>query len=143
MTSTTNRGTVAGILKKISNHTKYTIFDDLCKKNPQPFGWRFVFALLIFPGSRPPSIVSADELNFCVRDGERWERRRRRIKRPERVAAVDKIEDQRKPEDFIGHRNRKQVDLTKFKNLTTEAVRFCVRVTYLPGQSPAKYCRRT
>ena len=25
----------------------------------------------------------------------------------ERVAAVDKIEDQRKPEDFIGHRNRK------------------------------------
>ena len=31
-----------------------------------------VFALLIFPGSRPPSIVSADELNFCVRDGNRW-----------------------------------------------------------------------
>ena len=28
------------------------------------------------------------------------------MKRPERVAAVDKIEDQRKPEDFIGHRNR-------------------------------------
>ena len=31
-----------------------------------------VFALLIFPGSRPPSIVSACELNFCVRDGNRW-----------------------------------------------------------------------
>ena len=31
-----------------------------------------VFALLIFPGSRPPSIVSANELNFCVRDGNRW-----------------------------------------------------------------------
>ena len=28
------------------------------------------------------------------------------VKRPERVAAVDKIEDKRKPEDFIGHRNR-------------------------------------
>ena len=32
----------------------------------------FVFALPIFPGSRPPSIVGADELNFCVRDGNRW-----------------------------------------------------------------------
>ena len=31
------------------------------------------------------------------------------IQRVERVAAVDKIEDQRKPEDFIGHRNRKSV----------------------------------
>ena len=31
-----------------------------------------VFALPIFPGSRPPSIVGADELNFCVRDGNRW-----------------------------------------------------------------------
>ena len=24
-----------------------------------------------FPGSRPPSIISAKELNFCVRDGNR------------------------------------------------------------------------
>ena len=31
-----------------------------------------VFALLIFPGSHPPSIVSVHELNFCVRDGNRW-----------------------------------------------------------------------
>ena len=38
--------------------------------------------------------------------GERWERRLWRDKRPERVAAVDKIEEKRKPEDFIGHRNR-------------------------------------
>ena len=38
--------------------------------------------------------------------GERWERRRWRMKRPERVAAVDKIEEKRKPEDFIGHRKR-------------------------------------
>ena len=29
-------------------------------------------ALPIFPGSRPPSIVGANELNFCVRDGNRW-----------------------------------------------------------------------
>ena len=34
--------------------------------------WSFVFALPIFPGSRPPSIVGADVLNFCVRDGNRW-----------------------------------------------------------------------
>ena len=39
-------------------------------------------------------------------DGERAERCRWQIQRGERVAAVDKIEDQRKPEDFIGHRNR-------------------------------------
>ena len=36
------------------------------------FRLRLVFALLIFPGSYPPSIVSAHELNFCVRDGNRW-----------------------------------------------------------------------
>ena len=32
----------------------------------------FVLALPIFPGSHPPSIVGANELNFCVRDGNRW-----------------------------------------------------------------------
>ena len=32
----------------------------------------FMFALLIFPGSRPPCIVSVHELNFCVRDGNWW-----------------------------------------------------------------------
>ena len=31
-----------------------------------------MFALPIFPGSRPPSIVGTNELNFCVRDGNRW-----------------------------------------------------------------------
>ena len=31
-----------------------------------------MFALPIFPGSHPPSIVGANELNFCVRDGNRW-----------------------------------------------------------------------
>ena len=34
-----------------------------------------MFALPIFPGSRPPSIVGANELNFCVRDGREPERR--------------------------------------------------------------------
>ncbi len=32
----------------------------------------FVSATPIFPGSRPPSIVGADELNYCVRHGNRW-----------------------------------------------------------------------
>ena len=27
----------------------------------------------IFPGSCPPSIFAAVELNFCVRDGNRWD----------------------------------------------------------------------
>ena len=43
------------------------------KKN-QTEVWFFLFmlALPIFPGSRPPSIVGVHELNFCVRDGNRW-----------------------------------------------------------------------
>ena len=41
-------------------------------KKPRPFGRGCVLALPIFPGSRPPSIVGANELNFCVRDGNRW-----------------------------------------------------------------------
>ena len=45
--------------------------------------------------------------NVTIPGGERSERRRWRIKRGERVAAVEKIEDQRKPDDFFGHRNRK------------------------------------
>ena len=31
-----------------------------------------MLALPIFPASHPASIVGADELNFCVRDGNRW-----------------------------------------------------------------------
>ena len=38
--------------------------------------------------------------------GERPDRCRWQRKGGERVAAVDKIEEKRKPEDFIGHRNR-------------------------------------
>ena len=38
--------------------------------------------------------------------GERPDRRRWREEGGERVAAVEKIEEKRKPEDFFGHRNR-------------------------------------
>ena len=40
-----------------------------------PACWRdfsSVLALPIFPASHPASIVGANELNFCVRDGNRW-----------------------------------------------------------------------
>ena len=47
-----------------------------------------------------------------IQDGERCDRRRWRSKGAERVAAVDKIEEKRKPEDFIGHRNRKSPSVT-------------------------------
>ena len=43
--------------------------------------------------------------------GERADCRLWREEGGERVAAVDKIEDQRKPEDFVGHRNRKSIVL--------------------------------
>ena len=53
---------------------------DYVRKKPT-FRRRFLFALPIFPGSHPPSIVGADELNFSVRDGREPERRLWRIKR--------------------------------------------------------------
>ena len=34
--------------------------------------WRLMLALPIFTASRPATIVGASELNFCVRDGNRW-----------------------------------------------------------------------
>ena len=42
------------------------------KKKPPTFVGGLLFALPIFPGSHPPSIVGVHELNFCVRDGNRW-----------------------------------------------------------------------
>ena len=42
------------------------------QKKPPTFVGGSVFALPIFPGSHPPSIVGVHVLNFCVRDGNRW-----------------------------------------------------------------------
>ena len=43
------------------------------RKKPRRLARLFiVLALPIFPASHPASIVGADELNFCVRDGNRW-----------------------------------------------------------------------
>ena len=61
-------------------------------------------------GTRPATIVGTNELNFCVRDGVRWERRLWRKKRPERVAAVGKDRARLAGDGTAGHRNRKQVE---------------------------------
>ena len=42
------------------------------KKNSTISGGVLVFALPIFTASHPATIVGANELNFCVRDGNRW-----------------------------------------------------------------------
>ena len=42
------------------------------KKKLHPFGRSFVLALSIFTYSHPYTIVDEPELNFCVRDGNRW-----------------------------------------------------------------------
>ena len=47
----------------------------MAKKKNSPFGLFFFFGirqLPIFPGRRQPSIVGVQGLNFCVRDGNRW-----------------------------------------------------------------------
>ena len=55
-------------------YSLFTITYSLTKKNRSAFTDRFFFvlALPIFPCSRPQSIVGEGELNFCVRDGNRW-----------------------------------------------------------------------
>ena len=68
-------------------------------KKPHPSGWGFLYGYeASFNG---PSGYEADERSSL---GKRPDRRRGRSKGGERSAAVDKIEGQRKPEDFIGHR---------------------------------------
>ena len=43
------------------------------KEAPQLSLWSFMMlALPIFPGRLQPSIVSRSELNYCVRNGNRW-----------------------------------------------------------------------
>ena len=42
------------------------------RKKPRPFSRGLMFALPIFTASHPATIVGANVLNFCVRDGNRW-----------------------------------------------------------------------
>ncbi len=88
-------------------------YRELHKGNP-------VFELFEFgrPAMRPQKgpafrqVLFLMERNY-ISKGERREHRRWRIQRPERVAAVDKIEEMRKSEDFIGYRNRGQYNNAK------------------------------
>ena len=44
------------------------------QKNNHPFGWLLLFRHRpIFPGRFQPSIFGTVELNYCVRDGNRWD----------------------------------------------------------------------
>ena len=52
-----------------------------------------------------PTASNGGAADFGAPGGERVDRRLWRSKGDERVAAVEKIEDQRKPEDFFGNRN--------------------------------------
>ena len=47
-----------------------------------------------------------DKLELCSSLGSNPTAAGGGVKGGERVAAVDKIEEKRKPEDFVGHRNR-------------------------------------
>ena len=42
------------------------------RKKPRLLSRGYVFALPIFTASHPATIVGVHELNFCVRDGNRW-----------------------------------------------------------------------
>ena len=72
----------------------------LGKKKPPTIFRQLAILVLAHSGSK------AAKTSYSTPKWERWERCRGQMKRPERVAAVDKIEDRRKPEVFIGHRNR-------------------------------------
>ena len=63
-----------GRAMRAPTYSLFTITYSLTKKNRSAFTDRFFFvlALPIFPCSHPQSIVGEGELNFCVRDGNRW-----------------------------------------------------------------------
>ena len=55
----------------ISVPRPYSELPDKAQKKLRSFDRSFMLALPIFPCSHPQSIVGANELNFCVRDGNR------------------------------------------------------------------------
>ncbi len=100
-----------------------------------------MFALPIFPGSRPPSIVGVHVLNFCVRDGREPRRRLWRIQRGRSVGSGrrgTKAHCRRGHPPGTATGNRWTVHPVPTKNnLTTEVVRsICSR--YLFSQAVAR-----
>ena len=69
----------------------------------------FMLALPIFTARHQATIVGANELNFCVRDGREPERRRWRSKRGRSVGSGRNFASDQRAGNFA-HRNRKQVD---------------------------------
>ena len=67
-------------------------------------------ALPIFTASRPATIVSTNELNFCVRVGHEPERCRWQIKRGRSEGSGRQLRLALGADKDAGHRNRKQVD---------------------------------
>ena len=62
----------------------------------------------------PPRNVQRCRTKASSDKGERPDRRQWRKKGRERVAVVQKIEDKRKPDDFLGYRNRSTEKISDF-----------------------------
>ena len=70
-----------------------------------------MLALPIFTASHPATIVGANVLNFCVRDGHELARRQRRKQGQAQCGQRSARNEPASPgEVSAGHRNRKQVD---------------------------------
>ena len=80
------------------------------RKKPQPFGRGLVFALPIFPGSRPRSSSAYMSLTSVFGMAASPSAACGRVSEGAACAAVDKIEHPSQCDDFIGHRKRKQED---------------------------------
>ena len=78
--------------------------------------------------------------------GQIIERRLWRIQRDDLCAAVDKIEDQRKPEDFIGHR-KPAVKPRMPRGVLFSATKqftglFCLRLVFTPTKQKSHLVKR-
>ena len=88
-------------------------------------------------------IVGVHELNFCVRDGRELERRLRRMQRERSVCSGRQNLGKRKPEDFVGHRKRKQVDCPTVPKQKKEPglllTLFVFALPIFPGSRPGQW----
>ena len=64
------------LLRKTMILDRNCFYADKSNRNsekPQMWFFNIMPALSIFPGRHQPSIFDANELNFCVRNGNRWD----------------------------------------------------------------------
>ena len=76
------------------------------RKDSHPSGWLSFLSATAELVLWPPGYETDERSSL----GKRGARCRWQMQRPERSAAVDKIEDQRKPDDFTGHRKPARSD---------------------------------